>query len=318
MPKYRQDLPQRNGKLFLTDGGIETTLIFHNGFDLPEFAAFHLLGTEEGRRGLTDYFRSYAAIARDHGTGFVLESATWRASPDWGRKLGYSRGALAAVNRQCIEMLEDVRAEFETDSSPMVISGCFGPRGDGYAPSTRMTASEAEGYHAFQANIFADTRADLVTAITMTYSDEAIGIVRAAKAAGLPVAISFTTETDGRLPSGESLEEAVTRVDDATDGGPVYYMINCAHTTHFADTLAVNGDWCERIRALRTNASILSHAELDEAEALDDGDPRDFGIRHARLVEAFPHVNIVGGCCGTDQRHILSVLEALGAGSAPA
>jgi S-methylmethionine-dependent homocysteine/selenocysteine methylase len=312
MPQYRDHLPQLDGDLFLTDGGIETSLIFHDGFDLPEFAAFDLLGSDEGRDGLLRYFRRYAAIARDHGVGFVLESATWRASPDWGKKLGYSTDALAQANHQAIDLMTELRREFATARSPMVISGCVGPRGDGYSISAEMTEDEAEAYHANQIGIFADTEADMVTAVTMTYTAEAIGVSRAARAAGLPVVISFTTETDGRLPSGEALGAAIESVDDATDGAPAYYMINCAHPTHFEDALHSRGAWRERIRALRANASTLSHAELDEAEELDDGDPVDFGLRHGRLVDALPHLNVIGGCCGTDHRHVREVARACG------
>jgi S-methylmethionine-dependent homocysteine/selenocysteine methylase len=311
MGLYSEALPQLEGELFLTDGGIETTLLFHDGFDLPEFAAFDILKSTEGTDALRRYFRSYAEVAREHGLGFVLEAATWRASPDWGARIGYDLDTLAAMNRRALALLEEVRLEFEGPSAPLVISGNVGPRGDGYVAGERMDPDEARRYHTFQAEIFADAGADMMSAITMTYPEEAIGIALAARSAGLPVALSFTTETDGHLPSGESLERAIQAVDDATDGYPAYYMVNCAHTSHFEDRLFEGGEWRERIRALRTNASKLSHAELDEAEGLDDGDPVDFGLQHARLVDAFPHLNVLGGCCGTDVRHVREVARAI-------
>ena len=304
MAKYRQQLPQLGNKLFLTDGGIETTLMFHEGIDLPSMAAFTLITQHEGEETLRRYFRRYAELARTRGAGFVLESATWRASPDWASKLGYSQADLAAITRKSIQMLEDVRAEFETPVSPMVISGCLGPRGDGYDPGEVMSEAEAEAYHAWQIEVFRDTAADMVTAITMTNVPEAVGITRAAQAAGMPVAISFTTETDGRLPTGQPLGEAVEAVDHATGGGPAYYMINCAHPTHFADALREGGSWVRRLRGLRANASCKSHAELDAATELDDGDPVEFGFQHAELRRLLPHLTVLGGCCGTDHRHI--------------
>ena len=304
MAKYRRQLPQLGDKLFLTDGGIETTLMFHEGMDLPAMAAFTLIPQKDGQEALRRYFRRYAELARSRGAGFVLESATWRASPDWGSKLGYTRADLAAIKRKSIGMLEDVRAEFETPASPMVISGCLGPRGDGYVPGEVMSEAEAEEYHAWQVGVFRDTAADMVTAITMTNVAEAIGITRAAEAAGMPVAISFTTETDGRLPTGQLLGEAIETVDEATAGGPAYYMINCAHPTHFADALRSGGSWVRRLRGLRANASCKSHAELDAATELDEGDPVEFGVQHAELRRLLPHLTVLGGCCGTDHRHV--------------
>jgi S-methylmethionine-dependent homocysteine/selenocysteine methylase len=223
-PRYRNHLPQLDGTggLFLTDGGIETTLIFHDRLDLPCFAAFDLLKDEDGRAALGRYFSRHAAIARAKGVGFILESPTWRANPDWGRKVGYSDVALAEANRAAIALMETVREAQETTRSPMVISGCIGPRGDGYDPGALMCPEEAEAYHAWQIGIFASTAADMVTAITMTNTNEAIGVARAARAAGVPVAISFTVETDGRLPTGDALGEAIAAVDAATGAAPAY------------------------------------------------------------------------------------------------
>lgn len=309
MTLHRQSLPQLSKGVFLTDGGIETTLIFHDGLDLPHFAAFDLFKDAEGTAALERYFRSHASIALTNNTGFIFESATWRASPDWGEKLGYSQFALAAANWQAIDMLSLLRQELATENTAMVISGCVGPRGDGYDPGAIMSAEEAQNYHRFQADIFAATDADMMTAITMTNTPEAIGVTRAAVSAGLPVAISFTVETDGRLPTGQLLREAVEQVDAETKAAPAYYMINCAHPTHFESVLEDEA-WMRRIRGIRANASKCSHAELDEAEDLDDGDPREFGQDHARLRARFPWLNVFGGCCGTDPRHIQQICEA--------
>jgi len=303
MANYRHNLPQLGEQLFLTDGGIETTLIFHDGLELPHFAAFHLLGDAAGRAALERYFRRHAGIAREHGTGFILESATWRASPDWGDKLGYAPDELARANREAIGMLVKLRRELATRRSLMVISGCVGPRGDGYDPGAAMTPDEAEEYHSAQIRTFAGTEADMVTAITMTNCAEAIGVARAASKAGMPAVISFTVETDGRLPTGQPLDEAIRDVDDATGGSPAYYMINCAHPAHFSSVLD-DGDWLQRLRGVRANASRRSHAELDEAEDLDDVDPVELAADYAALRAQFPWINVLGGCCGTDHRHI--------------
>ena len=305
---YRSHLPQLDGGVFLTDGGLETTLIFHERLDLPEFAAFPLLRDDAGTAALRRYFERYATLARDHGAGFVLESPTWRANPRWAERLGYSPEELDALNRRAIELMAELRDEYAGDSTPIVISGCIGPHDDGYDPSVILTPDAAQEYHSVQIATFADTDADMVTAITMTYAGEAIGVVRAAAAAGMPAVISFTLETDGRLPSGQELGDAIAETDAATGSGPAYYMINCAHPTHFEHVLG-DEPWRERLRGLRANASTMSHAELDEAEELDDGDPEDLAARYAGLAGKLPSLNVLGGCCGTDHRHVTSVCE---------
>lgn len=297
--------------LILTDGGIETSLIFLDGFDLPEFAAFDLLRTEEGSAGIERYFRRYLDIAATKGTGFILESPTWRASPEWGALLGYSREALAQANRASITMMRKLRAEYADRIAPLLISGCIGPRGDGYDPGQVMTAEDAAEFHAFQVDIFAQEGVDLVTAITMTNIPEASGVARAAARAGLPCVISFTVETDGKLPTGESLETAIAAIDGQGVAQPAYYMINCAHPTHFQAVLAGGGEWARRIRGLRTNASCLSHAELNECEELDFGNPQELGRQNAALAAMLPSLSVFGGCCGTDERHIAAIADAL-------
>jgi len=307
---YRDDLPQLKGDLFLTDGGIETTLVFHRGLDLPEFAAFDLLKDEQGTEELRRYFDPYVALARERGLGFVLESPTWRANPRWAEEIGYPPEELDRMNRAAISLMAEIRDANESDAAPMVISGCVGPHDDGYSPRTKLSAVDAEEYHATQIGTFADTEADMVTAITMTYAEEAIGVAKAAARFGLPVAISFTLETDGRLPSGQPLAEAIAQTDEETGGYPAYYMINCAHPTHFEGVVREDGPWRERIRGLRANASTKSHAELDEATELDDGDPEDLGARYVAIREQLPELTVVGGCCGTDDRHVAEIRDA--------
>ena len=305
---HRTSLPQLEGDLFLTDGGIETSLIFHQGLDLPEFAAFVLLDHDEGLDELRRYYEPYLALAKGSGAGFVLESPTWRASPGWAARLDVSAEKLDALNRRAIALMEELREQ--AGDNPVVISGCVGPEGDGYRPAVLLSADAARDYHSTQIGTFADTAADMVTAITMTYADEAIGVAQAAQDAGLPAVISFTLETDGRLPNGEGLGEAIEKVDEATGGAPAYYMINCAHPTHFDDVLATDEPWRDRIRGLRANASTMSHDELDAAEELDDGDPDDLGARYAALRSRLPQLNVVGGCCGTDHRHVAAIRDA--------
>lgn len=311
MARYRNRLPQLDGGMFLTDGGAETTLIFHKGVDLPHFAAFILLEDASGRELLRDYYERYIRIARMNGSGFILESPTWRASADWGDRLGYSRQALAEANRQAIALMKNIRDAHESDTLPIVVSGQVGPRGDGYDAGKLMTEDEAQSYHFDQIRAFAQAGADMATALTMTNVPEAIGLTRAAQAAGIPVVISFTVETDGRVPAGQTLGEAVEAVNGATGNGPAYFMINCAHPSHFRAELDADAAWVKCIRGIRANASRRSHAELDEAPDLDIGDPREFGELHADIRARQPHINVLGGCCGTDHRHVGHLCGAL-------
>jgi S-methylmethionine-dependent homocysteine/selenocysteine methylase len=303
-------LPQLHDRLFLTDSGLETTLIFREHLDLPAFAAFVLLETDVGRRRLRAYFERHLAIAHAHGAGFIAEAPTWRANPDWGRTLGYDEDRLAAVNRIAIAELAHLRVCQRETPETFVISGCVGPRHDGYDAAIKMSATEAERYHAAQIQTFADTPCDLVSALTITYVEEAIGIARAAAEAGVPVVISFTVETDGRLPSGATLESAIREVDADTDRGPAYYMINCAHPQHFDAELCTGREWPLRVRGIRANASRRSHDELDASPTLDDGDPVELAMDYRRLVTVLPQLNILGGCCGTDHRHVAAIADA--------
>ncbi len=311
MPRSHSRLPQLQDQLFLTDGGMETFLIFQQGVQLPDFAAFHLLDRPGGEEMLRTYFRPYADIARRHGMGLVLDTVTWRASADWGGRHGLDAAAMAGINTRAVSLLEQLREEFAP--LPLVISGCIGPRGDGYIPATTMTVRHAEAYHQAQIDTLAATSADMVCAMTLNYVEEAIGIALAARRAGVPLVISFTVETNGKLPTGQSLGSAIRIVDGATSGYPTYYMVNCAHPTHFAHLLDPAEGWVQRIRGIRANASCRSHAELNESADLDTGDPLALGASYAALRQRLPQVTVLGGCCGTDSRHVEAIAAACGA-----
>lgn len=305
MAIYRHALPQLNDNFFMTDGGLETTLIFLEGQELINFSAFHLLSSLEGENALKKYFQTYAALARKFDVGLILETASWRSNPDWGVKLGYGPDDLAAVNERLVHLLVNIRSAYETSRTPIVISGCVGPRGDGYIPDSAMSVSQAQNYHCAQVETFAGTAADLVTATTMNYVEEAAGIALAARQANIPVVVSLTVETDGSLPTGQSLEDAIRQTDDVTSGYPSYYMINCAHPSHFSKAVNDDEPWTGRIRGLRANASRMSHAELNEAPELDAGNPHELGQEYASLKKhQLKNLNVMGGCCGTDDRHI--------------
>ena len=294
----------------MTDGGMETTLIFHDGIDLPSFAAFDLLNSEKGLEALRRYFEPYLAVAGQSGVGLILDSPTWRANSDWGEKLGYTATELDQANRKGVALIDEIRSTTRDGPDPIVLSGCVGPRGDGYRPNELMTAEEAERYHAVQISTLSHTSADMVTALTMNYAEEAVGIARASRRFGMPVVISFTVETDGRLPTGQKLKDAIAQVDADSGRTPSYFMINCAHPTHFASVLEDGQPWLDRIGGLRANASSKSHSELDEALVLDEGDPTELAAQYRALRPRLPKVNVVGGCCGTDHRHIAEICKA--------
>jgi len=311
MAKFRGTLPQlASPTVILSDSGMETDLIFHEGFDLPLFASFTMLDDKTSTEALRNYYRRHIQVARDADVGFLLEAPTWRASIAWARQLGLDERAVADVNRKAIDLMVQLRDEAGDMQGSMVISGLIGPRDDAYNPAQLMNAEEADRYHASQIRTLAGTEADLVTALTLTYPAEAIGIAQAARKARMPVVISFTVETDGALPGGSSLGDAIAAVDDATDAYPAYYGINCAHPSHFLGVLDAGGEWTNRIKMIRANASRSSHAELDEAQTLDDGDPDELGREYAEIRQRLPRINVLGGCCGTDVRHLRAIARA--------
>ena len=303
-------LPQLLGGMFFGDGGLETSLVFLDKVELPHFAAFVLLDDELGRERLKSYYVPYLELcAESPGVGFVLETPTWRANPSWAALLGIDRQKLRATNELAAQMLCGMRNRWAPRlSGPLVVSGVIGPRGDGYVPDAPDSAEDSAEYHSLQAEALRAGGVDMLSAVTMTTSAEALGVSLAAKRVDLPVAISFTVETDGNLPSGESLPEAIARVDAIAP--PAYFAINCAHPTHFVGSLVAGGSWVERIRGIRANASAKTHAELDESTELDIGDPADLAQRYKGLKGVLPNLNVLGGCCGTDWRHLRAVRDA--------
>lgn len=311
MANNKTILPHESADLYLTDGGLETTLIFLEGFDLPNFAAFDLLKDHKGYKRLQNYYTRYLQIAKNAKTGFILESPTWRANPDWIKKTGYPGSAITQINEKAVQILVDLKNEYAKDIKTIVISGCIGPRGDGYKPEKLMSIEEAQKYHSEQIRVFSRTPVDMISAVTMNYAEEAIGISRAAGAVKLPAVISFTVETNGKLPTGMSLKEAIEKVDESAEEPPIYFMINCAHPTHFINELmdGKNEPWTRRIKGIRANASCKSHAELDESTELDRGNPHELGNENRRLKEAFRQLNVFGGCCGTDEEHVIEIIN---------
>ena len=291
---------------YVTDGGLETDLIHHHGVELPHFAAFPLLVDPKGRDLLADYYEAYAGIAVASGAGLLLETPTWRANPDWGARLGLGADGLAEANAEAVHLVAALAEQYADDGVPeVVLAGLVGPRGDGYVVGEAMDAWQARDYHRRQVGVFADEGADLVTALTLTTVSEAVGIVLAARECGLPVSVGFTVETDGRLPDGTTLRDAVEWVDEAAP--PDWFVVNCAHPAHVTAGLGEGGSWVERIGGTRVNASALSHAELDGAETLDEGDPLTLGSDQAALAALLPALRVVGGCCGTDARHVAAM-----------
>lgn len=297
---------------YLTDGGLETSLIFHQGIELNHFAAFELVNNIEGRKALESYYQPYLELAGRYQYDFILETPTWRANPDWAYRLGYSTGELVAVNKNAVQLVRAFAERYGTEIRQILISGNIGPRGDGYRAEDMMTVEEAESYHHGQIMSFALADVDLVTAFTLNYVSEAAGIVKAAARFNIPVAISFTVETDGKLPCGESLGRAIEKTDSLSNGYASHYMINCAHPDHFSGILGTDGDWKSRIRGVRANASTKSHAELDEAETLDAGDRCHLATNYVALRQLLPDLKVVGGCCGTDHSHVEEICQRFG------
>ncbi len=310
MTSYRNNLPQLSDTFFIADGGIETDLIFNHGIEIREFAAHTLLSEEIGREAMARYFRQYLSLARELKTGFILNSQTWKAHLHWASDLGATEEELHQANHESIAFIAGLRNEFRDNAGPIVLSAIIGPRGDAYSPELEVAEHEAEDYHAKQIGWLAETEVDMISAVTFTQSGEAVGLVRAARKASMPVVVSFTVETDGKLPSRQSLKDAIETVDRDTKAGPAYFMVNCAHPEHFMHVLA-DAPWARRIHGIRCNASSKSHAELDESETLDAGNPAELAEQYKQIRNIMPWLNIFGGCCGSDYRHVEAFARAL-------
>lgn len=299
-------LTDKNHPIFLTDAGLETWLVFNRGIELRDFAAFELIHSEAGKAALVEYWNEFLELAQSQNRGFILDTPTWRASPDWCQKLGFDLHEMEEINHDATAFMHRIK-EKHPISTPLVINGMVGPRGDGYLPGRLMSVNAARTYHSAQITALAKSGVDMISALTMNNIAEAIGIAVAAKNVNIPCVISFTVETDGRLPTEQSLADAIRQTDAATENYPLYYMVNCAHPDHFRGTVREDAKWLQRIGGIRANASRMSHAELDVAEELDEGNPQELGSLHKELLRLLPNIRALGGCCGTDHRHVACI-----------
>lgn len=305
-PAPQVALPQK-GERFITDAGLETELVFHDGIDLPCFCAGVLLDSADGRKRLQSYYKDFVHMARRYDCGLVIETSTWRLNLDYAQRLGLSRKDISRLNNAAVQELQNLRLSNQHGSGRFVIGGLLGPRFDGYSATELMSPETASDYHSDQVKMLRDAGADCISALTITNTQEAIGIADAARKAETPAVISFTLGTNGRLPSGESLGEAINLVDETIPDTVSYFGINCAHPTHFEAVIDTRESWVTRIGSIRANASTMSHEELDNAVELDSGDPVDLGRRYQQLQTLLPNLRVMGGCCGTDKRHIESI-----------
>ncbi len=294
---------QREGVFYLTEGGQETEIMYKHGHDLPEFAMFPLLDNEQATADLRAMYERYLETAARHGFVALMGGLDYRASADWGAKLGYSAQALAEIELRAIEFLRDVAKPF-AGQAEILISGVIGPRGDAYALNRTITADEAEDYHSAQLETLKRANVDLACAMTFNNTEEAIGVSRAAARIGLPLSIYFTLTSASRLRSGPSVHEAIKTVDAATgDARPDFYGINCSHPLEFEPALEP-GDWIERVRSLRPNAALMEKQQLCQIGHLVDGDPPELGQQMGALARRYPHIDVWGGCCGTWDTHL--------------
>ena len=310
MPHKSPVLPHETDRIFLTDGGTETWLEYKRDFKLTNFSAFHLLNDPEATKAIREYYIKTAQVAQELGTGFIFDSLTYRASRDWGDLLGYSKDSLAEMNQRCLTLYREIAEEVGLLPEDTVISGNIGPGGDAYQLNETLTAENSEEYHIDQVQTFKSAAVDIVTGLTLNSVQEAVGIARAAAKVGLPSVISFTLEKNRRLRSGETLQQAIELVDDAADVAPAYYMINCSHPVDYGPALEPK-PWAKRIRGLRSNASSLDHGTLCQLGHLEEGDPEELAQQNGDFKKSFPHINVFGGCCGTDFVHVKKIAEAV-------
>lgn len=301
-------LPSPNGPIFLTEAGIETYIEYKMGFPLKHFCLFDLLNNPRATAAITDYYRNLLDVAKTHKTGMILCGLHYRASPDWGALMEYTPEALAEINIRAVKLLQSLADAYRSDSLPVLISACIGPRGDAYQLNQTLTVESAEAYHTIQIQTVKDAGADIITALTLNSVDEAIGITKAAQTIGIPVVISFTVDETSRLKTGPSLKQAIEQTDAATNAGPTYYMLNCSHPVDFEPALEP-GNWITRLNGIRPNASALDKGTLCKLGHLEEGDPIALGQQMGTLASRFPHISVWGGCCGTDAVHINEIAK---------
>ncbi|WP_286238828.1 homocysteine S-methyltransferase family protein [Neptuniibacter halophilus] len=293
----------RPGRLYLTEGGTETEIMYKYGFELPHFAMFPLLDNPAAVTKMRDMFRYYLDVVAKHKLCALIGGLDYRASPDWGKLLGYSDAGLAEANLQSIDFLRDVAAEYAHDIEQTLIQGLIGPRGDAYQQGHTITAEAAEDYHAIQLTTLKKAGVDLALAITFNNVEESIGVARAAKTIGVPLAISLTLNRNSTLGDGTPLADAIEQIDQATDHSVEFYSINCSHPIEYEPAID-GGPWLQRVRGVRPNASKMEKVALCKIGHLESGDPVELGEQCGELAKRYPHMDIWGGCCGTWDQHL--------------
>lgn len=295
--------PREDGILYLTEGGTETEVIYRHGHELRDFAMFELMNKPEAVRDMENMYRRYLDKAAQYGFSALMSGFDYRASPDWGAKLGYSAEGLREMQHKCIDFLRGVSRAYEDQIERIAIAGCIGPKGDAYSLNRDITAEEAEDYHATQCETLRDCGVDLIWAATINNIPEAVGISRAAARVGLPVNMSFTLDSSHKLKSGPSLKEAIEATDtEAGAARPDSYGINCSHPLEFEPALEP-GDWARRLRSLRPNAAKMDKVSLCKLGHIEEGDPEELGQMMGDLAKRYPDIDIWGGCCGTWDKH---------------
>jgi homocysteine S-methyltransferase len=295
--------PQKEGRFYLSEGGTETEILYKYGFELPQFAMFPLLDNPEAVSKMQGMYRKYLDVVAKHGMCALMGGLDYRASPDWGKLLGYSPQGLSEANHKSINFLREIAKEYTSDIPDILIQGLIGPRGDAYKMNLNITENEAEDYHSIQLNTLKEANVDLALAITFNNIPESIGVARAAKKIGVPLAISLSLDSTSKLNSGPSLAEAITTIDEETELAPEFYLINCSHPLEYESAI-VSGDWINRIRGVRPNASKMEKIALCQIGHLEDGDPVELGVQCGDLARRYPHMDIWGGCCGTWDTHL--------------
>ena len=303
MVNHKSFPPQKEGRFYLSEGGTETELMYKYGFDLPHFALFPLLDNPDAALKMKEMFRSYLDVAARHKVCALMGGLDYRASPDWGELLGYSPEGLAEANIQSIEFLREIANEYASEIPEVLIQGLIGPRGDAYEKSETITENEAEDYHSVQLETLKKADVDFALAITFNNVMESIGVARAAAKIGVPLGISLSLDSSAKLNSGPSLAEAITAIDKETDQSPEFYLINCSHPQEYEPAIEP-GDWINRVRGVRPNASKMEKIALCQLGHLEDGDPVELGELCGDLARRYPHMDVWGGCCGTWSSHI--------------
>ncbi|MBW2409401.1 MAG: homocysteine S-methyltransferase family protein [Deltaproteobacteria bacterium] len=298
-----------NAAVILTEGAVIERLRRDPAVELdPYIANAGLIYDQAGKQAMTRIYRQYIDIASRYRLPMIVSAPTWRASSERINKSAYS--GRETMVKDCADFINRIRQDVSQSADCIYIAGLIACRGDSYEPREALTADKAEAYHRLQAQELAHAGVDFILAATLPAVSEALGIAAALSQCAIPYSLSFVIRSDGRVLDGTPLQAAIEKIDAAVNPGPLFYQINCVHPAIFRKAIEQSEPGFDRLLGLQANTSEKSPEELDGLGYLDTSEPEEFAESMLALHTHFG-LKIIGGCCGTDHRHIEEIAKRL-------